>query len=424
MTIEEHSVKALLHQAELLARLAEEPGRRFDERYAPRFNPVGMIVAETGWSKLIAALLDPNGDHGQGRLFLDAFLREVEIEPAQFPDPVSVYTEHQLGTYGRIDVLITTVSAVLGVEVKLDAADQVRQLARYHAALSKARGVEPVLVYLAKPGAEPSAASMDGMHESQVAKLALATEHSKERSFARSLRTAVRECRAERVRLFVELTIEALEWTCGVRQSVKDPRSIMTESFLSQRPDLFPTALAIRNALPAARNTYLANFAHLLEREILKILDSFGNGWRLMGRTLVDEPSTEHHSLEFAREFWSDRYCIAIDRSGSGEGARYRYGVSWRERSNDEAEATHIAATLGMPRGDDWWPCRSYLPAPLQQWASDEGMVRLTKILSSPTPDKAPEVRKIVGLMVELARKLDAYITSANQPPGGPPAVG
>lgn len=168
MAGEEQAMEAHLRQAGMLARLADEPARRFDQRYAPRFNPVGMIAAETGWSKVIATLLDPEGDHGQGRLFLDGFLHEIGVDPRDFRDKVEVGTERSLvldrKLVGRIDILIAAASKVLGIEVKFDAADQHAQLARYHAALSGLHSAEPVLVYLAKPGAEPSATSMGDLN--------------------------------------------------------------------------------------------------------------------------------------------------------------------------------------------------------------------------------------------------------------------
>lgn len=370
MTREEQAARVLLEQAGLLARLADEPARRFGQRYAPRFNPVVVIAAETGWSKVIATLLDPEGDHGQGRLFLDGFLHEVGVDPGDFRDKVEIGTERSLvlgrNLVGRIDILITAASRVLGIEVKLDAADQPAQLARYHAALSRMRSAKPVLVYLAKPGAKPSTTSTGGLNQEQVKNLPFATEGADTASFARSLRAALRDCRAERVRLFVELVGEALERAVGVRQPIEDPRTMVITAYLRENPEHLRTALAVRDALPAVKNELLAEFAKLLEKEIRRSLADIGDDWVTEDQSLVNEPLAAYKSLSFHRRSWPDRYLLAIDRGGSSDTSRYRYGIALKEPLADTSEASSIAVNLGLDRGDEWWPCRSNLPGRLQ----------------------------------------------------------
>ena len=65
----------------------------------------------TTHSRLIAELLDPAGRHGQGALFLEAFLDTFGLEGKIDPKSAKVYTERYLGpktkdSGGRIDILI------------------------------------------------------------------------------------------------------------------------------------------------------------------------------------------------------------------------------------------------------------------------------------------------------------------------------
>jgi hypothetical protein len=261
---------SFLKRAQQLVRLAELPGRRFDERYAPRFNPVGLIVAETGWSKLIATLLDPSGDHGQGPLFLNALLREVRLDLARFQDDIRVATERWLsasrGRDSRIDILVTARSAVLGIEVKFDAPDQKSQLARYHAGLRDEFRSEPDLVYLAKPGAKPSSNSVRDLRHDQVKTLPHVGATNDAPSLARSFQEALRDCRAERVRWFIELVIDALNRVAGEQTMVENPRTIIIENYLREDAEHLRTAITVSNALPSIRDSLISEFGSMLKK--------------------------------------------------------------------------------------------------------------------------------------------------------------
>jgi hypothetical protein len=79
-------------------------------------------------SKLIAMLLDPNGEHGQGTLFLHSFLDMIGIQFDKSKDNWTVTAEKD-----RIDILIkSTAGHVIIIENKSNwAVDQDSQLYRY-----------------------------------------------------------------------------------------------------------------------------------------------------------------------------------------------------------------------------------------------------------------------------------------------------
>ena len=109
-------------------------------------------------SPILAELLNPQGCHGQGAVFLRLFLRQVGIQDGEFRAEGSKVTmEHHIGTKtedagGRIDIVIQDESGKgILIENKIYAADQENQLARYRNFDPKAR-----LFYLTLFGTPPS----------------------------------------------------------------------------------------------------------------------------------------------------------------------------------------------------------------------------------------------------------------------------
>ena len=104
----------------------------------------------TTHSRLIAELLDPAGRHGQGALFLEAFLDTFGLEGKIDPKSAKVYTERYLGpktkdSGGRIDILIEDgAGRKIAIENKIYAADQEDWAVRYANALQP----DDTLIYL------------------------------------------------------------------------------------------------------------------------------------------------------------------------------------------------------------------------------------------------------------------------------------
>jgi hypothetical protein len=84
-------------------------------------------------SPILAELLNPQGSHGQGAVFLQHFLDVLQIGDFK-ADKASVETEVSIGEHGRIDIVITDGSSRrrIFIENKIHAELQDRQLERYH----------------------------------------------------------------------------------------------------------------------------------------------------------------------------------------------------------------------------------------------------------------------------------------------------
>lgn len=128
-----------------------------------RFNVFSILQMERAENKTHSAflyeLLNPDGSHLKGRLFLELFLNCVENKSIDLPS-AKVKTEHYIGvrddinkTGGRIDIYIEDRNGnSISIENKIDASDQNTQIERYCNHNRK----NNVVYYLSKNGGNPS----------------------------------------------------------------------------------------------------------------------------------------------------------------------------------------------------------------------------------------------------------------------------
>ena len=144
-------------------RMPLQPGKYFNV-----FSLLGCERQEvTVHSRMLYELLNPNGSHGCGDLFLRAFFDSV----LQKPYPKSGATirreasiGRETGVSGRIDLLIEGKSICYPIEVKVNAPDQPAQIARYDS-FAKKQAKESQVFYLTLDGYEPSEDSTGGDNE-------------------------------------------------------------------------------------------------------------------------------------------------------------------------------------------------------------------------------------------------------------------
>jgi hypothetical protein len=100
-----------------------------------KFNIFGSentdFLNENGHSFFLKRLLSPNGQHGQGNLFLKIFMTDVLNTPFDEKQTWSVEKEKKAGLRGRVDLHIHSKEFNIVIENKIDAEDQDAQLYRY-----------------------------------------------------------------------------------------------------------------------------------------------------------------------------------------------------------------------------------------------------------------------------------------------------
>lgn len=143
----------------------------FAEKKTPR--ATGIKIDELLASSVLATLLDPDGNHGQGEYFLEKFLscagialpnnQELKTCKTQLEQRVKRIKkenngeqENQKARDRRIDMTLEFKNVLIGIEVKLDAEDGEDQLTDYmNHLIASSRGRQFYLVYLTLEGREP-----------------------------------------------------------------------------------------------------------------------------------------------------------------------------------------------------------------------------------------------------------------------------
>lgn len=162
-------IESLLNKVETIRNKSEEAkqrsfnkGKEFDV-----FSIVGLWDEEVNLhSAIIAELLNPNGSHGAGDIFLKLFLQTIGMESFPInsrlvkPHSIKNITERYIGpktdtTGGRLDIEIEDGTHALIIENKPGNEDQQNQLIRYNNYARK-KFKRYILVYLTKDGREAS----------------------------------------------------------------------------------------------------------------------------------------------------------------------------------------------------------------------------------------------------------------------------
>ncbi|WP_051413158.1 PD-(D/E)XK nuclease family protein [Shewanella colwelliana] len=162
-----HPIQKLLQHTYQALQFHEEQSNRNGEKFNI-FNilNIGKKEVETH-SRFLYELLSVNGRHEMGDTFLNLFAATVlgvDVESQVF----KVTREDGTGEGRRVDFVLESSDYLIGIEMKIDAGDQHKQLYDYNEALKK-RGVGKTvkLFYLTLDGKAASKSSLNGLLESQ-----------------------------------------------------------------------------------------------------------------------------------------------------------------------------------------------------------------------------------------------------------------
>src|SRR5580704_17073340 len=120
-------------------------------------------VGETRLSAILRSLLDPNGSHGQGGKFLDAFLHQWELPSTLKPEmfiAAKVENEFRISNNQRIDRVIWAGRKAIALENKPWAADFEDQVKGYLTDLERRFADGCCLLYLSGSGEKHSKGSI------------------------------------------------------------------------------------------------------------------------------------------------------------------------------------------------------------------------------------------------------------------------
>ena len=204
---------------EELAPILQEAKKSSPERQeAPRFSSFKYLRDdEIGLSNVIADLLDPHAEHGQGTSFLEAML-EVVPDPPGWLTGLHLATAHSIHVKqehwipeggGRMDITVEISSATghacLAFENKPYANDLDRQIESYLEYLDKQYGTHFLLIYLPPVYRWPAENSFPrAEREKWREQFSIMPYIGEDTSLEKWFATCQEKCDAERVRSFLK----------------------------------------------------------------------------------------------------------------------------------------------------------------------------------------------------------------------------
>lgn len=304
-----------IREVELGLRTAREARRPFESRYAPEFSTFQFIQPdEQKLSSIIAFLLNDREVHAQGRLFLDLFhevfeLRHISENARPLKRVVlEARTDRIASSSRRIDVVLEFDSAVVGIENKPWALDQMNQVADYLNDLAK-RNQPYCLIYLHGEGSDPNktSISIDSLADAKergVLKVAGYT------NLIEWVEQGMKECAAPRVREFLD------EFRRYLRQHILGEPNMADNDLIvriaSSSPEHVEAALKIARAARDIKLTLLRK----LEQQIRACVTR--RGWHLDRWDLSDPDSDKRKGVSFLVLFRKDdKYgvCFEFDKT-------------------------------------------------------------------------------------------------------------
>jgi hypothetical protein len=365
-------VPTLLKNVEFHAGTLREARKLFSAQLAPDFNLFNFLRHdEMGLSSAIADLLDPNGTHGQGNVFLGRFVRKLEADCdcADFNWILStndwhVSTEKTLPDQRRLDIYMESLNGLIAIENKPWAGDQVAQLKDYAKFLDKhTENKHWLLIYLGN--SEPSKESIE---EDERRRL--------EQSFnlrlidfyflAEWLDECATQARALPVRVFIEELAKFVRIEVNGDIDMSDKIEVIKEIRKSQ--ETMEGAFLIFNAMYSLKKDLLEKFH--LELNDTCLLNNYVVKW---DPDMVDGRTFTGFSLRFDL---AHRMYLRMEFQNPG----LRYAI-WGicKADKDVAKDDGVWKTLneimspkfGASKSTEWWPWYSTASNPRMKFGKE-----------------------------------------------------
>ena len=383
--------------AEVAPRLetAQTLDDELDRQLARRFNVFRYLrTDEMGFSRMIADLLDPAGDHGQGAAFLKLLTEKLEFAQDVNPSDLGnakVQTERQIDGRRRIDIVVEIDSEhCLAIENKSNfAGDQERQVADDLDWLK--RYGHSLLVYLHPTGEGPSEESVarETIKELEtktprpfVIMPCYSRDTSSDRfdnlrlqfSLVDWLADCRRNCDVDRLRWYLRET----EAYCRQRYGgniVTDSKKSTVAEFVPGDSRNVATAMAVHEVWPEVAQKIKSEFLNLIYRRLPKDMEGdWNDGQKPLGSYIY----IYHKSWRpFATDDQWNLTMIYMEAESKGS-TNWDIGV-WLPRVSDVSEddrrdATELHEEIGKlskslgKNQDDSWPWWEWVKEEYRYW--------------------------------------------------------
>ena len=320
-----------------------------DRHLARRFNVFKYLrTDELGLSRIIADLLDPAAEHGQGTLFLRATLdslpetRELSesiLESAT--DPIKVVTERQTTEGRRIDISVEIPTSgdpfCLAFENKPYAEDQPDQIIDYLNFLQGEYGSRFLLVYVPPYEREPDESAFPSeTRERWRGNFRVLPYSGSDLSLEHWIETCRKLCEAERLNWFLRQAQAFCRLRFGDTSMTSDAETREIREYLLGNPTQLRAALAIHDAWPVIRDEvcegFLKQLRHRIEPRIKYELPEFASDLEVRCRYGGQKQYSNVLSIALANR---PRYAVQF-QSHARQGPNYwLWGVTAPQRYKD-----------------------------------------------------------------------------------------
>ena len=233
------------------------------------FNILGVSRNEVGThSKFLYELFSADGSHGMGNTFLNHFVISV-LEINDKSQVFKVTRENNTKDNKRIDFVFESSKHLIGIEMKIDAGDQLSQLYDYHSELQrKSLGKEVRLLYLTLDG---KIASPDSLKASNTSGDCLSESDYERFSFENHIINWISLCIKESATKSVlrEALIQYHLLLEKITNQHMDFKMNLGKKLASTKNDLI-AALEIEKAIVVAKKILLTQFWTALNANLVK----------------------------------------------------------------------------------------------------------------------------------------------------------
>jgi len=262
-------------------------------------------------SRMLYSLLNPNGKHFQGSLFLESFLKMLEFDDFEMNlDNCIVKKE-----YENIDLYISDGNRHIIIENKIYAGDQEAQIERYIEIIKKenpkAEGL--AVVYLSLDREEPTEYSLGTLKVN--GKMLVddhghghAISHFRSIHYKKEIMAWLEQCRHE-VQNITNLN-HAIEQYMDVVRMINNEykgKAMSLTDYLKDNKELYQMALAVSKAMPKVRELMAEEFFMSV---ITELKQKLGEGWVV--ENTGDLSSTYSFPLKIYKSNWDKKNSLII----------------------------------------------------------------------------------------------------------------
>lgn len=400
---ERNEISHLLNAVNLKVGAIRYAKKTFSAQLAPEFNIFNFLRSdETGLSRIIADLLDREGTHGQGKVFLDIFSKRLAED---FPWTSSannwaVNTEKQANGRRRIDICLESENGIIGIENKPWAIDQQNQLSDYARYLKNNSGSKHwLLIYISNTPPSEKSIGKDELSELEQSKNLVVLDYGFIKDW---LEECASKSKSLTVRVFIENLISYLLTSVNKDIDMKEETEVLNE--IKKSPDRISAAFSVYRSLPHLKCDLLEH----LRQSLGKLLD--GNGFHLVWDDKLGKSEARYIGFGVNKVDNQDKYLrFEFDLTGLN---RLYFGI--RKRDDSAKEEDNIWSSInkimtdsfGSGKRSDWWPWWSYnhnLGHGYDNWGTSE--TPWIDIVEGKLQDKILDIAK--SIYKEFVGKLD-----------------